>query len=145
MDFEELRDLLAAEAQRGADTIRGVAPEGHDGFRVLLETTPGRTHTVWVRHRVGPGDESMQCIALAARVPKGEALAPRAATQLLRQNATLALGAWGLVQLGGVEYVALIRGLALPLRSPEDALLCIIELANAADAFEESQHEDDAL
>jgi hypothetical protein len=145
MTFEELRRLLENEARSRADSIRAVAPEGADGLRVALETSPGRSHTVWVRRRVGPDGESAQCIALAARMPKAESLGAEAATQLLRQNATLAFGAWGLVQLGDAEYVALIRGLPLAFTEPEEVVLCVIELANAADAFEESQGDQDAL
>jgi hypothetical protein len=142
MTFEELRRLLESEARNRADTIRDVTSEGAGGIRVVLETTPGRSHAVWIRRRSGPDAEVAQCIALAARVPKGQVLAPHIASQLLRQNATLPFGAWGLVQLGDADYVALIRGLPLPFTEPAEAVLCVIGLANAADAFEESQGDD---
>lgn len=143
MDFEALRALFGNQARQRADAILALENEGEAGFRVTVETVPGRSHMVLVRRRPGGVSEVAQCFALAARVPKGQGLPREVGDELLRKNATLAFGAWGLVQVGNDEYVALIRGLPLALTSPEEALLAVLELASAADAFEESRGQDD--
>jgi hypothetical protein len=145
MTFDELRSMLRMEAANQGSCVRAVEAVGLASLRVEMETVPGRSHGVWLAQEMSADGETLRIIAPAARIPKGRELAPDAARALLRRNAQLSAGALALVSLDGDEHIALSVPLALATVDAPTALLAMLRAANAADAFEETQGNGDAL
>lgn len=138
MNFAEFQELLRDEAKNGASGIRILEGLGSTVLRVTLETVPGRLHGVWIRWE-GDGDgELVRMIAPAARIEGDQPIAARAATMLLRRNASLAAGAIAIVTIDGADHVALVVPLRIADVDATGALLALTRAANAADAFEET-------
>lgn len=143
MTFDDLRSLLCDEAKGGSNVVRAVEAVGLASLRVEMETVPGRSHCVWLSHELSSDGATLRMIAPAARIPKGQDLAPDTARALLHRNAQLSAGALALVSIDGDEHIALVVPLKLADVDGTAVLLALLRAANAADAFEETQGGDD--
>lgn len=143
MSFEDLRTGLALVSERSGSHVLRVDPQGDDALVVLVETTPGCSHLVFIRD-FGAGEERLAlCIALGVRVPEGRPLPIGMALELLKRNAVLPLGSWCVMEHAGEQWVALKETLLLDHLDAGSAVGKIYVMANTADGFEAELGRDD--
>jgi hypothetical protein len=135
VDFSEIGEHLAA--QSGWSVVLST----DDELQVRVALGEGRTQTVRIA-TVGKFDaqgirsDVLEFASIAVEVPRGQMIPPKLALELLRANARMLFGAWGIGERNGQQFLALYESALVETLNPEELLTAVTVLATEADRLE---------
>lgn len=138
MTFEEFKNAVELSYQNGQGSFRDFrADKDEKGFRVLLDTEPGRDHLVFVRNAATDMGDVVIATALALELPKGKELTAEMAIHLLKRNAAQAIGRWCVIENNeGKTCVGVCDVISMEHADAAWAFARLKVLASVADEFE---------
>lgn len=115
-----------------------VVQKGPDLIMVPWDLTDGRKQNTFVRPlgTTGAGHLIIGFFSPAKRVNSEQDIAPGAAVELLRKNARIPHGAWGIASVNGEEYLGVCDTQIAQTMQPEEFHASCLAIAQLADAME---------
>jgi hypothetical protein len=84
----------------------------------------------------GIQSEVLEFHSVSVEVPKGQMITPKLAYDLLKTNARMMFGAWGIGEQDGKQYLAIYDSALLATLTPDDLIATVTVLATEADRLE---------
>lgn len=136
MEFGEISEQLAA--QSGWNVVQATEID----VWVKVSLPEERTQMVRIG-RVGEFDskgvrsEVLEFSSVAVEVPRGQMIPPKLAIDLLKSNAQMLFGAWGIGERDGKQLLAIYESALLVTLNPEELITAVTVLAAEADRLEQ--------
>lgn len=115
-----------------------IEDQGPENVTVLFDMGEGRSQRVWVRALGTDAGDNLIVgfFSPVLQVPQGEMIGQKAANELLRENATLAHGAWAIQKTKDGEYLVAFDTQIAQTMDPKEFEASVRAMAAVADLKE---------